>query len=426
MRCFGCIFLLLVGIAPVSNAKPDTSGTNDIIRSTLMDYFSPYKDISSNQARSIEDELLNTETDSKLAYPPFPRTWIERYSSTTQETTTAAFFDTGKIVSAISTLTGPLAGPVNIALNGAQIGFKREYSIKYSYNRQTTLMVMTSWRQLKKLGESRGTTTAKDVLESSVIDQRNDLRNYFKVSEEYPLLGMCKFEMSLAIQRSKTDTLSLAFGSRANGENVLDGMSYTVYSNFFQIEPHIPVEDYLHVRCGESFTEAVRFLVESEFNKLVTGYFAHYHPKSECRWKPPTGQVLQEGDKDCSAWFDKLNILGLDKKTTAPRCVLGNEGYPVCVVRSKTNAHCPVYAANGNLFTKEPERYDRQINPMDSLIWFQAKKIYECDNGLECRLDNGRSIHTIPLGRNRQERMSHLRNANYVTTCQPVTNRGGR
>ncbi len=422
-----CLLLTIMSVSTTSQARTESTATKEILRSTLLDYFSPYQDINEGEVSKLEDELLNTTKESRLAYPPFPRTWIERYSSKTIDTTTTAVFDTRSLTYAISSFAGPLAGPLNVITNGLQLGFKYENSIKYSYNRASTLMVMTSWRRHRNPTNPDAPIVPREILENSVIRQDKNLYNYFKVSKEYPLLGMCKYEMSVTIQKSETDTLSLVFGSNVKAENVLDGMSYTVYSNFFQIEDHIPVEDYLHVRCGENFTEAVRFLVESDFNKMITGHFAHYHPKSECRWKPISANTPPKGDPDCFEWFKNQNLPGLDKSATVPRCILGEEGYPVCTIRtSKVGGHCPLYSSNGQLSTKQPPTWDRQLNPMDMTGFFSAKTLHQCDHRLECKLENGKSVAAIPLSRDREERFRQLQNANYITTCQPIVNRGGR
>lgn len=424
MRYVSCLLFVILGFSETLLARTESAATKDVLRSTIMDYFSPHQNISEGQATTIEDELLNSSGNPQLSYPPFPRTWIERWSSETKDTSTTAIFDTAKVVQAINFFTGGTAGLIT---NGLQLGYRHEQSIKYSYNKQTTLMVMTSWRQHRSTSNPDAPIVPRDILENSVIVQKRDLHNYFKVSDQYPLLGMCKYEMSMTIQRSSSNSLNIVFGSASNGQNVMDGMSYTVYSNFFQIEGHIPVEDYLHVRCGENFTEAVRYLVEEEFNKMVTGFFAHYHPKSECRWKPVSANTPINGDPDCFDWFDRQNMMGLDKSITVPRCVLGEEGYPVCAIRTnKAGAHCPLYSSNGRLSTREPPTWDRQLNPMDFAGFLNAKTLYPCDHRLECRLENGSPIAVIPLSRNRDERLRHLRTANYITTCQPIINRGGR
>jgi hypothetical protein len=429
MRNVLYIVLIITALARDSHARTESSATKDIVRSALLNYFTPYSNIGEGEKSSVENELLNTKSDTKLFYPPFPRTWIERTSSENTETTTTATFDTSKLFTAINSFAGPLTAPITTIFNSAQLGYKYEKSIKYNYAKQTTLMVMTSWRQQNNSAspQMNNNGVAKDVLLHSVIVQKPDLRTYFKVSEEFPLLGMCKYEMSLAIQKSTTNTLSFVMGSTAEGNTIVDSMSYTVYSNFFQIEGHVPIQDYLQVRCGENFSETVRFLVESEFNKMVTDTFAHYHPKAECRWSPPSASTPKTGDQDCVSWFKKLNILGLDKKTTVPRCVLGEEGFPVCVAKtSKIGAYCPLYSYRGKISTKEPVAWDRQLNPMDNTGTLGGKMLYPCDQGLECRLDNGKPVSSIPLSNDIKERMRQLQNANYITTCQPIMNRGGR
>lgn len=416
-----------MNLGVIAHARTDS--TKDIIRSSLLEYFSPYVNINDGEEENIENELLNTKTESKLFYPPFPRTWIERYSAQPVETTTTAIFDTSKIGQAVSTFAGPLGPGIMQVLNGYQLNYKYEHSIKYSYNKATTLMVMTSWRQFADPNQPKTDKLpfSKDTLEHEVMDLKDDLRNYYKVSKDYPLIGMCKYEMSLNIQKSDTNTFGFIFGSEAKSNNVVDGMSYTVYSNFFQIEGHIPAQDYLHVRCGENFTEAVRFLVEKEFNKMVTEAFAHYHPRSECRWTPPSNKMSKQGDQDCLNWFNKLDILGLNKKNSVPRCILGEEGYPVCVVRTaKPGAYCPIYSSRGKISAKEPKSWERQLNPMENTGSIGRKTLYQCDQGLECRLQNGKPITAIPLSDNPRERFRQLQSANYITTCQPMRTSSGR
>ncbi len=429
MKYFGILVLLLILNCEAAFARTESVSSKDILRTNLLDYFTPYLNLNESEVSAIQTELLNTSNESNLFYPPFPRTWIERYSSETKETHTKYVFDTSKIAYALSTFAGGMISPLNIIVNGLQLGFNYEHSIKYTYTNTTTLMIMSSWRQAKGTGFNSANTTAslKDILENSIIVQKPDLRNYLKVSKEYPLVAMCKYEMSMAIQKTDTGTLGFVVGSKAEGKNIIDGASYTVYSNFFQIEGHIPLQDYLHVRCGEGFTEAVLFLVQSEFNKMVTEAFAHYHPKSECRWSPPSALTPKTGDQDCFNWYKKLDIISLNKKETVPRCVLGEEGYPVCTIRTaKKGAYCPIYASHGNISAKEPSVWDRQLNPMENLGLIGKKELYPCDHGLSCRLENGKPISSINLSKDLKERKRHLQNANYITTCQPVVNYGGK
>ncbi len=421
-----CGFMIVSGLASSAFARND--GTQDIIRSTILEFFTPYVGVNDDTKKSIETDLLNTESDSKLFYPPFPRTWIDRWSSEVVETSTTATFDSSKIFNAVTTFAEVVL-PVRAIFSGAQLGYKYEHTIKYTYNKQTTLMAMTSWRQ--SLDPSTTQTPLRlppgtDPALHSVIDQKSDLRTYFKVSKEYPIIAMCKYEISLNIAKTSTTTLGFLVGSKADGNSIIDGMTYTVYSNFFQIEGNIPIQEYLHVRCGENFAETVRFLVESEFSKLVTEAFAHYHPKSECRWNPNATQK-KEGDQDCMKWFENYNYITINKKNVVPRCVLGKEGYPVCVIRtSKIGEHCPVYATRDQISVEEPPSWQRQINPMDYKGFINMRTLYPCDKGLECRLENGRPISDIKFSSDPRERMNQINKASLITTCQQVPQLGGR
>lgn len=403
-----------------------TGPTSNIVRSTLMDYFSPYPDASALQNTDTLRQLLDVTTPSNLTYPPFPRTWIEHGSFRTVETSTNFFFDTSKIAQAISVFTGPLALPVSVVVNGLQAGFRTENSIRYTYNTETTFMAMTSMRPIRpQATQNLNEPFPVDHPEiRPLIDQRRDLRTYFKVSDEYPMIGLCKYEMSMVIVETNQNTLSFVINSNTRSEALGVRKSYTVFSNFFPIEAHIPVQEYLRTRCGEQFSEAVKFLVEEEFNKMVTDTFAHYHPQAQCRWSPETTNLDTRGDSDCQQWFDRQNFMGLDKNTTLPRCVLGREGFPVCAFRSKEGAYCPVYAHRGQVYTREPERWDRQLNPMENVGQVNYRNLYSCDHGLYCQLPNGQSVSEIIRGETERERMNQIRTANYITTCRRPSRHG--
>lgn len=429
--------LVLFGVVVLWNqiswagSGPDSTSLN-IIRSTIMDYFNPYPNASPAQNQDVLNQLLDTRSQSDLAFPAFPRTWVELSSTETYETDTKAFFDTGKLAFAITTLA-PLSKaaaliasyPVQAFINGAQIGYRYEKGIRYSYNKETTFMAMTSLRPIDPQAKSNQQTPMSPASSGlrAIIEQRADLRNYFKVSPQFPMVGLCKYEMNLTVEQSDQKTLSFLVGSNSDSQKIVARSSYTVYSNFFQIESHVPAQEYLRTRCGENFTEAVRFLVEQEFNKLVTETFAYYHPKSQCRWSPSTVSQTP-GDQDCQNWFDKLNVMGIDKKENVPRCILGEEGYPVCVARSKMGMYCPIFASRATLSTKEPIKWDRQLNPMDNSGTLHQKLLQECDVGLTCKLDNGMSISQIPLPKDERERMRKLSNASFVATCQRSAKQG--
>ncbi len=419
------LFIVVGGLWNSHSWAGPNDSTNNIIKNSILDYFNPYPGLTAEQDQDTLDQLLETRKQSELVFPAFPRTWIELGSGEPVETTTRATFDTGKIASAIGTFVGPFSFPARVILSGAQLNYSSEYSIRYAYNKETTFMAMTSMRAIDPNATENNTQpmSLSDPRLRSVIEQKKDLRTYFRVSQQFPMVGLCKYEMSLIMEETREHTISFIFGSSSEAKKIVGRMSYTIYSNFFPIESNMPIQEYLRTRCGDSFTEAVRFLAEEDFTKMVTDTFAHYHPQSQCRWSPSTN-VSPQGDQDCLGWFNDLNIAGLDKSVTVPRCVLGNQGFPVCAVRSKNAAYCPTYASQGKIYTKEPARWERQLNPMDNTGFLNQRSLYQCDIGLSCKLENGMSVSQIPLTGTEPERRQQLLNANYITTCQRPARHG--
>ncbi|MCB9073393.1 MAG: hypothetical protein H6623_07205 [Bdellovibrionaceae bacterium] len=332
---------------------------------------------SQDAQKDTMKELLDTNAP-QLNYPPFPRTWVEIGLVKTQETKTNFGFNLRSLSKAF-----PLGAVVDTFV---QAGVSLDYSIDYRYSKTTTFIAMTSSRRLNP-GQKQNSDSPfsyltfgepKGQLRSIINWDDKVKKNYFKVENDYPMVGLCKYEMSLQIAKTKKGKVEFIIGSYSDDEEEVQPVSYAVYSNFFQIESNVPIQDYLRVKCQDSFSEAVRFLVETDFNKLIAEYFANYHPLDSCKLSSTTEPA---GDASCMEWFNSTTPKAF-RFGTVPRCVIGKWGTTQCVLKSKKNGACPLY------WSKEGKLTD--VNP-EKRLYSKATAgdiDFACDEGLTCKSDN--------------------------------------
>lgn len=327
----------------------------------------------------VMQELLGTNRPA-LQYPAFPRTWVEMSLISNQDSNTSYEFSTSALSKVLP--LGIIPGLTSTLKAGVGV----QYNINYRYSTTSTFIAMTSLRRL----QPNATDNSKAPYALITGDQpRNELRSiihwdpenkrtYFKVDNEYPMLGLCRFDMSLLISRTKKGTVDFIIGSHSSADEEVQSISYSVYSNFFQLESHVPTQDYLRVKCKETFSYAVRYVVEADFNKFIAEFYAHNHPKSECEL--PEGPLDPKGDASCQRWFKSYNVAGYYRQFTVPRCLQNFEGIPKCVVRGKEATRCPLYWKDGDLTDRKPGR------KMDAFNFASAddERAFYCDKGLRC------------------------------------------
>lgn len=399
-------------------AGPTDSNSN-ILRTQLAPYFDAYANSSDFSNRQILGKLLDTRSQSQLAFPPFPRTWLELGRSEPKETTTTATFDTAKIISAVEVFSGPMSGAAKAIMNTVQPALRQEVSTKYSYNFKTTFMAMSSLRPINPEA-ARNIDDPVSIPPASAPEKSlrpilrwdsNLKRTYFNTSRQYPIVAICKYELSLAIGETDTRTVTFIAGSNTTAKSIINEMSYSVFSNFFEVEPHVPVQEYLRTRCSENFTEAVRALAESDFNKLVAETFAYYHPQAQCQWTPEQ-TPHPRGDASCMEWYNNPRYVTESyRRANVPRCVLGTQGIPICVLRAKQGAQCPIYEFNGHLSENRPFGGGRQLNPTSG-------SLYPCDSGYRCMPADGTDPLQFSIGNSTAGRL-WTRMTGVEARCRP-------
>ena len=414
---FVCILIALF-TAPAWAGGPGVDSPANVIRSQILDNFNTYPQSTEDQRLRTLGELLTPNSQSNYAYPPFPRTWLELSLENFVETSTTASFDTGKLSWAIETLAAPYAVTASLARNAvgmvgtaikavrpgltvSGVGYSAEATVSYGYSYKSTFMAMTSLKQIRP-------NATQNVVNPIIIPERSEpeaflrpllkwnpatKRTTFNVSNEYPVLGMCKYELTMTMGETNQSTISFVFGNRNELTKNIVTTTYAVFSNFFLIEADVPVQDYLRTKCAEVFTEAVRFVAEPDFNNLILETFAHYHPQAQCDWAPEQTPDPR-GDASCMDWYrNPRYVMGSYRRITVPRCVLGSQGIPVCTLKSKQGTQCPIYEFQGRLTDRRPIDGGRQLNPTSG-------QLFQCDQGFRCIPSGGSDPAYYNIGEN--------------------------
>ncbi len=395
---FFALFITIPGVA----GGPGVSSPANVIRSQILDNFNAFPQSTEEQRLQTLGELLVPNSQTDFTYPPFPRTWLELSLENFVETSTTASFDTGKLSWAIETLAAPYAVTASLARNAvgmlgtaikavrpgmtvSGVGYSAEATVSYGYSYKSTFMAMTSLKQIRPQAKQNVVNPIK-IPEKSEPEaflrpllkwNPSTKRTTFNVSTEYPVLGMCKYELTMTMGETNQNTISFVFGNRNELTKNIVTTTYAVFSNFFLIEGDVPVQDYLRTKCAEVFTEAVRFVAEPDFNNVILETFAHYHPQAQCDWAPEQTQDPR-GDASCMDWFrNPRHVMGSYRRVTVPRCVLGNQGIPVCTLKSIQGTQCPIYEYQGHLTERRPIDGGRQLNPTSA-------RLFACDKGLSC------------------------------------------
>lgn len=315
---------------------------------------------SEDSRRMVIRELLSAD-NPLVQMPPFPRVWYQAERGDSQEANTSF---------GLSPNMGTSLG--GISLGGIGIGGK--VSINYTYARRHFLVVMMSTRQANAKVSKISENPLTDINEITRFDPTTQ-RRFFNAKQDFPMVGFCAYEMSLKIARTKEG--SIFFPGFNQTENISDYQAETItlYSNFFQIEPHVPMMDYLNQKCGGVFLNEARPFVENDFNKIVLEYYTNYHPKNNCRLG---GESSEAGDHTCLGWF-KTNTDQITQKIAIPRCVQQSDGTARCVLRAKAGSSCPMYLNSDGKITEEFSRYREA-----TLTGAYSRS---CDSNLKCTME---------------------------------------
>lgn len=309
-------------------------------------------------------QLLGTSTP-QLQWPAFPRIWLER----------------NKVESKTSNTSLGLKIPI--------ISAGTKVSVHFRYGLKTSLVIMSSMRREGAVNQSlpiengisgRSLTSDEATTYEILKWDENNIAVYPNVKEGYPMVGFCSFEASLTVDKHWEGGVDI-FGSGQSFEtNDVDISSYTLFSNFFQVDPNISVDSYINEVCNKIFRKEAEPVVINDFSKLVIEKVVKIHPRSDCKIVQQINTSV--GDSTCLDWHREFS--GPIQRMTMPRCELQFDGAQKCVLKAREGVSCPLYQNKDtkNLSEYITSRRDQKIT--------ESSYAYPCDqkSGLSCKLES--------------------------------------
>lgn len=379
------VFLLLTLSYSFAHAnKTDTFKANTSYASALysssitQSSMTTLVDPASNRNTMIET-LFGSESapfkNDGLSWPPLPRFWGMEGKS--------------KYVDA----------KFSIGTAGLPIGqFTFERAVSYKYEVTTTFHYLGSLKMVNRKSENSLNSLLPEDFEK-IFKKNYDLSiQYFNVSSENPIVGMCQYELALYHGVSTKGGASFILAGIVEGGEV-NFSRLSVYSRIFNIKPEGPFGEhsdqwYLQHECTDRFEKFVKPFVDEQFSFKARQYLAYFHPHNTCE---PATPVPNKNDILCEDWHESFWSKKKKQKTVA-RCEMHTNGESHCVLKSKVGQPCSMYYTDGldtsefNLrYLKEGKKPpSRPLSSQDhgpySLATIGASE-YPCDKGLVCSMD---------------------------------------
>ncbi len=303
----------------------------------------------------IEYQLLNSDNLSEqINWPALPRIWAPRYISKTLE------------------------GEVSVGALAFSTGVKASFN--YKYNVKTTLWLISSTRPVNSKSYVEKVSYSMNDDDDFFIEGDRGLL-YPNVRDEFPIVGLCIYEVSLDLTNSKKGFFDF-FG---NGFSLMSqdavGGSFATWSNFFNTKSTTAVSTYLSRNCEGFFNKNVKDYTERNFSKLAVELYSMYNPKNTCSI---SAERTELGDSDCMAWHARRS--SRVREATVPRCEMNQSGVSKCVLKSARRRGCTLWQDDNDKLSS--------TNP-DGSYKLATNTVFnnECDYGLTCRIqpvDDGR------------------------------------
>ncbi|MBY0385871.1 hypothetical protein K2X05_12000, partial [bacterium] len=222
---------------------------------------------------------------------------------------------------------------------------------------------------------------------------------YFKPTKEYPIIGMCQYEISLYYGVSNKLAVTFVLGAIAEGGRV-DFSRMAVYSKMFNLKSKGPSGEYsprwyLNNECDNRFKKYVKPFIDDQFAFKVMQYNAYLNPYNTCSLENP---VQNKNDISCDDWHNSFWSRS-KKRATVGRCAPQPNGRNSCILKSRVGQKCSMYYTDGldslqyNLkylqMGKEPPA--RPVSSEDQGPFSLAtlgEGEYPCDDGLICSMDS--------------------------------------
>lgn len=271
----------------------------------------------------------------------------------------------------------------------------------YKYEVTTTFHYLGTLKFLGRDSSNALNELLPNEFERVFVRDYVTLQEFFNVSQQNPIVGMCQFEIALYHGVSASGGVSFVLSAIAEGGRV-NFSRMSVYSRMFNLRTRGPSDEYsaswyLNNECSDRFRKYVRPFVEDALAFKAQQYNAEFHPYNTCEHVRP---VPNQTDRDCKDWHDGVGIFNFRKPvSTVGRCEMQGNGESHCVLKSKEGQKCTLYYADGrDTMTLNLDYLKRnQIPPFRPLtsrntgpysMATSGVREYPCDAGLTCTMDN--------------------------------------
>ncbi len=335
--------------------------------------------------RSSVFELLGTTAENCVdadgnqiacSWPNFPRVWFEKIEGKNQQTKIAV---TAEMEVKIPGIFEAAAGVEVVPFN-------------YTYSTEISLQVIGT-RSVKDasappVDHSPAQGATLDALFKMNFDNPNSPKRFFNATAQSPMVGFCTYRMALRKEFSVTTggrtkvtfpggVFNASGGlSAAQANTRYEQEGILLQSQFFQIRPDVPVDDYLGVKCKQQFLPTARAFVQKAFDQTVLTTLGQWSGGAQCQM---SGEQTETGDEHCMAWFEGT-IHPTTKHSTLPRCEVNKKGVGLCRLRMKENMPCSMYVDRNGGFSDKFRMYSEATTILPGTSG-------TCDRGYKCSMD---------------------------------------
>jgi hypothetical protein len=390
-------FLFVLCLSVLSHAqRVDVTKSNTYVSNLTSDSLNKGTQktlIDQGAARAGLQDLFGAEQapfeNNGLSWPPLPRFWWQEGYSDYLE---------GKLT------VGLPPGVPAVTLN---------YTHSYKYEVTTVFHVLGSLKLLNRTSVDPLNELLPQDFERVFKRDYVTVQEFFNVSKENPMVGMCQFEIALYHGKSASGGISYVLGAIVDGGRV-NFSRMTVYSRMFNIKPQGPNDEYssswyLNNECSDRFNKYTRAFVEDALEFKARQYNATFHPQNTCAKSRPVPNI---SDRDCKEWHESF-WSRTKRESTVGRCEMFSNGESHCTLKSKEGQRCPMYYSDGQdtfLVTLEAMQNNtlpapRPLSTIDQgphTLATPGYREFPCDAGLTCTMD--KSIHGTATCKNLAKR----------------------
>ena len=375
---FAALAMLLGVQEAPGHYSPRTAPGHSIIRET--------QGLEKQEKRDLFLRLLGTKNDA-LSWPGFPRYWYEESISENVEEITRVGLNTSVIP--------------GTAINITPLEVKFRYSLKSSF-----ILVATTRKggnvDIKTLeaiqndvskSVSSEPLNSNDPLSLDVFSRDSNFNLYPNPKPGFPMVGVCYYEVIFNFDQGATIGFDVMGSGVSRNTTKTKTISLSLYSNFFQVDGSMSVNDWSGQVCQETFTKIAKPKVLELLTPTVIRARINESGLSECLREKDYKPQPKVTDAGCER---KQNINEAynpkSKGTFVQRCELWSDGVNRCTTRKNENESCTMYYNHKTkAFTdKMYHRYYDENSQAKSVANEKITESFswgECDSGLKCTLD---------------------------------------